>query len=509
MRRRIRWIVPVLAVAAAVMVASSVSDASGGPKGGSATTSPVKHLVVVFQENVSFDHYFGTYPNAANPPGEPAFHAAPDTPSVNGLQGALLTANPNGANPQRLDRSQALTCDQNHGYTAEQKAFDLGLMDKFLQYTDVESCSPPDVSAPNLVLDYYDGNTVTALWNYAQRFAMSDNSYSDTFGPSTPGALNVTAANTYGAICGPSSAVYNAPTCTATPGASPATPDSASAPGTVYSDADPNFDVCSSIEDHKTAAQTIQMSGQNIGDLLDKAGVTWGWFQGGFASPGYVPGKPGSDDLSAVCSSTHENVGGATQTDYNPHHEPFQYYASTANPEHLPPASVAAIGRQDQANHQYDLKDFWAAADSGNLPSVSYLKAANYQDGHAGLLRPARRTGIPRRHDRPSRAAADLEQHRGRDPLRRQRRLVRPPDRADPDAVANRAGRAHRHRHLRHEHRRGSGRSRRRARASTLRSRSSPAAARDLAVQQAERRRWHPDDAELGDPLHRGQLAGR
>jgi phospholipase C len=388
MRRRIRWIVPVLAVAAAVMVASSVSDASGGPKGGSATTSPVKHLVVVFQENVSFDHYFGTYPNAANPPGEPAFHAAPDTPSVNGLQGALLTANPNGANPQRLDRSQALTCDQNHGYTAEQKAFDLGLMDKFLQYTDVESCSPPDVSAPNLVLDYYDGNTVTALWNYAQRFAMSDNSYSDTFGPSTPGALNVTAANTYGAICGPSSAVYNAPTCTATPGASPATPDSASAPGTVYSDADPNFDVCSSIEDHKTAAQTIQMSGQNIGDLLDKAGVTWGWFQGGFASPGYVPGKPGSDDLSAVCSSTHENVGGATQTDYNPHHEPFQYYASTANPEHLPPASVAAIGRQDQANHQYDLKDFWAAADSGNLPSVSYLKAANYQDGHAGYSDP-------------------------------------------------------------------------------------------------------------------------
>jgi phospholipase C len=46
------------------------------------------------------------------------------------------------------------------------------------------------------------------------------------------------------------------------------------------------------------------------------------------------------------------------------------------------------IGHQDQANHQYDLKDFWAAADNGNLPAVSYLKAAEYQDGHAGYSDP-------------------------------------------------------------------------------------------------------------------------
>ena len=57
--------------------------------------TPIQHLVVIFQENVSFDHYFGTYPNATNPPGEPAFKALPDTPSVNGLSGALLTNNPN------------------------------------------------------------------------------------------------------------------------------------------------------------------------------------------------------------------------------------------------------------------------------------------------------------------------------------------------------------------------------------------------------------------------------
>jgi phospholipase C len=354
--------------------------------------SPIKHLVVIFQENNSFDHYFGTYPDAANPPGEPPFHAAPGTPTVNGLSGPLLTNNPNGANPQRLDRSQALTCDQNHGYTAEQKAFDMGLMDKFIPFTDVESCAPPDTTAPNLVLDYYDGNTVTGLWNYAQHFALSDNSYSTNFGPSTPGAINVSAGNTFGVICGPASATINAPPCAGTPGAptntTPGSPQS-QGPGTLYGDADPYWDVCSGAQQDKhPAGETIQFGGTNIGDLLDRAGATWGWFEGGFASPGYVPGRPGTDDLSAVCTSAHPNVGGASQLDYNPHHEPFQYYASTANPRHVPPASISMIGRQDQANHQYDLKDFWAAAGHGDMPQVSYLKAPDYEDGHAGYSDP-------------------------------------------------------------------------------------------------------------------------
>src|SRR5215472_1586767 len=63
-----------------------------------ATTTPIKHVVVIFQENVSFDHYFATYPVAANPKGEPRFIARPGTPTVNGLQGALLTNNPNFLN---------------------------------------------------------------------------------------------------------------------------------------------------------------------------------------------------------------------------------------------------------------------------------------------------------------------------------------------------------------------------------------------------------------------------
>ena len=157
------------------------------------TTTPIKHLVVLFDENVSFDHYFGTYPYAKNPKNEPPFKAKPHTPRVNGLTKDLLEHNPNLYNPKRLDRSQAMTDDMDHSYTDEQKAFNGGKMDKFVEYT---SGSGKDKS---LVMDYYDGNTVTALWNYAQNFSMSDNSFGTTFGPSTPGAINLISGQTHGA----------------------------------------------------------------------------------------------------------------------------------------------------------------------------------------------------------------------------------------------------------------------------------------------------------------------
>jgi phospholipase C len=117
-----------------------------------ATTTPIGHLVVILDGSVSFDHYFGTYPSAVNPSGEPAFTPSAGTPAVNGLSGSLLTANPNGVNPFRLGRAQALTCDNSHAYKAEQQAFDGGLMDKFVTFT---TC------AGNTAMGYFDGNTVT------------------------------------------------------------------------------------------------------------------------------------------------------------------------------------------------------------------------------------------------------------------------------------------------------------------------------------------------------------
>jgi phospholipase C len=338
------------------------APAPAAPNSGTAT--PIRHLVVVFQENVSFDHYFGTYPNAANPAGEPPFHARRGTPTVNGYSTTLLNNNPNlnplngaaAGNPFRLDRSQAVTADQDHGYTDEQKAFDAGLMDLF----------PLHVGSPatnkGLNLGYYDGNTVTALWNYAQHFAMSDNSYSTTFGPSTPGALNLISGQTNG--------------LTGTLNGTGSEVDGGDGSLTVIGDPDPIADICSN-----PTRNQVQMAGKNIADLLGAAGISWGSFMGGFNLAAVNPNG------STGCKRSSTGLAGNTG-DYIPHHAWFQYYASTLNPAHTRPASLAEIGNDGPANHEYDLTDFFAAVQNGNFPAVSFLKAQAYQDGHAGYSDP-------------------------------------------------------------------------------------------------------------------------
>lgn len=379
--RKRRWLVAgvtaVTAVALGITVNGSSAVAGATPASSDNTATPIKHLVVIFDENVSFDHYFATYPKAANTDGT-KFVAQAKTPTVNNLVSAhLLKKNSNLYKPQRLSPAQAMTCDQNHNYTPEQNATDDGKMDTFVQYVSVDTCTGGLFGAPGLTMDYYDGNTVTAMWNYAQYFAMSDNSYGSGYGPSTPGALELISGQTHGAVA-------------VTPVDHKATTDSyavvdpdASGVGTVINDPDPAFDDCSD-KNHTTTNNLAAMSGKNVGDLLNAKGVTWGWFQGGF--------KPTTDYVGAgtyaVCGAAHTNLIGASVADYSPHHSPFQYYASTSNPHHLPPTSAAMIGHTDQANHNYDLTDFDTALTANNLPAVSLLKAPEYQDGHAGYSDP-------------------------------------------------------------------------------------------------------------------------
>jgi phospholipase C len=342
----------------------------------SRTKTPIKHIVIIFQENVSFDHYFGTYPHATNPAGEPEFHARPGTPTVNGLKGALLTSNPNllnpangsgATNPFRLDRSQAATADQNHAYGPEQAATDFGLMDLFPKSVGTAGAppnAPPQiVTTKGLTMGYYDGNTTTALWNYAQYFAMSDNSYGTTFGPSTPGLLNLVAGQTNGV-----GQVLN--------GTGNET-DDGSGGLTVVGDPDPIGDVCSA-----PTRNQVQMTSKNIGDLLTAAGVTWGSFMGGFD----LTATNSNGTTACLRSSTSAYTG--TTADYIPHHAFFQYWTSTANPAHTRPSSVWEIGHDGAANHEYDVNDFFAAVKAGNFPAVSFLKAPAYQDGHAGYSDP-------------------------------------------------------------------------------------------------------------------------
>src|SRR5712664_1105744 len=342
----------------------------------SKTKTPIKHVVVIFQENVSFDHYFGTYPHAFNLPGEIPFHAKEDTPESNTLlSSGLLTNNPNKVNPLRIPPSVPVTCDEDHNYNDEQAAADGGLMDKFVEKL---SCNDK-VLGPASAMGYYDGNTVTAMWNYAQFFAMSDNSWGTTFGPSTPGALNLVAGNTFPGTLAPLRPNGTAATAKGNIAGAATT-------GAVIGDPRPLLDDCVASNPKFQTVNQITVTGKNVGDLLNAKGITWGWFQGGFA--------PTAVDAQgrAVCGQHHAGLAGddavVNAGDYIPHHEPFMYYPQSTNPHHLRPSNPGKIGQTDQANHQYDLTDFFTAVHNGNLPAVSYLKAGAYQDGHAAYSDP-------------------------------------------------------------------------------------------------------------------------
>ncbi len=430
--------------------------------------TPITNVIVLFQENVSFDHYFGTYPNAQNNigAGDQPFSAYPGTPTVNGYTPELLLSNPNRAagtgtdaglqiNPGRLSPSQAYTCSQNHNYGPEQQAVDGGLMDKFPLYTG-RTTSEGCTSDGSTVLGYFDGNTVAAMWNYAQNYSMSDNSFGSTFGPSTTGALNLASGQTYGGITH-----FGTGSTSSYPNSVSESPNSTSltATGTTVTDIgdfDPYLDDCGNDAGgtvHTTTTlemnsdATAATGNKNIGDLLNAKGVTWGWFAGGFLAttqynpttgslavcgkgrtlhmypssatyvapntsptpgavvvpnpvapfvlggdihvPSYGPdGDPTAYTTPSVgfyISGTGGNgIAGENGNDYVPHHEPFQFYASTRNPHHLPPTSVAAIGTTDQANHQYDTSNFFQALSAGSLPAVSFIKAPYAYNAHPG-----------------------------------------------------------------------------------------------------------------------------
>jgi phospholipase C len=407
-----------MTAALALSAATASADRDDARDRGIPTKTPIKHLVVIFQENISYDHYFGTYPNALNSPGETPFKAKHHTPLNNNLLTPLdvdhgfkplggpnlLTGNPNAnpnapaapnnsrtnggdaANPFRLSPSQAGTADQGHNDMPEQAAYNNGNMDGFPAWTGTAGGTttagplppPAAVATKGLVMGYFDGNTVTAVWNYAQHYAMNDNSYSTQFGPSSPGAINLIAGQTNGfahttnVLSSTGSLLHST---------HEAFGDASQTAGnlTLIGDADPELDSCST-----TTGDQVTMAGRNIGDLLNARGITWGWFEGGFNLK--TVNTNGSTGCARFTPPSVPNI--PSSTDYIPHHQPFQYYASTRNPTHLPPSSIAAIGHTDQANHQYDSDDFFAALNAGNLPSVTFLKAPAFQDGHADYSDP-------------------------------------------------------------------------------------------------------------------------
>ena len=154
---------------------------------------------------------------------------------------------------------------------------------------------------------------------------MSDNAYTDGYGPSTPGALEVISGQL--TVWRTSRAAVSYYVADGQNGF------------TDTGDVDPSGDVCSS------SSNTVTMTGPNIGNLLDPGGVTWGGFMGGFDLSLH-----NANNTTGCARSTVSTVTQVDKPDYVPHHMWFQYYQSTANYTHARPSSDMAVGYTQAAN---------------------------------------------------------------------------------------------------------------------------------------------------------------
>jgi phospholipase C len=325
-----------------VAAISLAMSSSAGAESDNGTHSPIKHTIILYQENISFDHYFGTYGHGSN--GIPAGSTLTHT---NGIQ----TWGPY-APTQLSGITQSRTCDVDHNYSDMIRMVDHGLMDQFLQFGNDKTVTNPSSSssttcpsfetaapAPGAGLTalanaYYTGTAgdpnapLQNYWRLASRYTLADNFFQGVYGPSTPGAEWLVSAtnNTSG-------------------------------------DPNPIGDIC---DDYPASISPQDIP--NLGAEASAAGTSWAWFQGGFGT----------------CTPTSVNG-------YSAHHDPFQYFTSTADLNH----TFAFDPRMDypQANrHQRDLSLLYAAlagSPSVSLPAISWVKAPQLEDGHPGYSGPA------------------------------------------------------------------------------------------------------------------------
>ncbi len=254
--------------------------------------------------------------------------------------------------PQKLSGlTQASTCDVDHGYSDMIKMADHGLMDAFLQFSNdktvprvsTSTTCPTFEANPGgqaLPLGYYEGvrgdpaSPLQNYWSLARKYTLADNFFQGVYGPSTPGAEWLVAATN----------------------------------NTVH-DPNPIGDVCN---DYPAGISPKDIP--NLGAEASAKDVSWAWFQGGFGK--CVPNAP------------------LLTNGYSAHHDPFQYFTSTADLTHQW-AFDPKMNYSQPNRHQRDLDVLYAALSGApingtvpDLPAISWVKAPTASDGHPGYSNP-------------------------------------------------------------------------------------------------------------------------
>jgi len=417
--RRAPWRLALLAISLCLISAHAFGEDQRGSK-----LSKIKHIVVIYQENWSFDSLYGKFPGAnglansspasLNQTGRHDETFVPGTtfPLVSGS--AVLTTPPQPLNAGKIDTRftsglntllpfdvldpanstllpNDVTGDIVHRYWQEQSQIDGGAMDWFAAWSD----------NPGLTMSYFDATNMPEGL-LAQKYTMADNYFHSSFGgsflnhqflisaaapvyPNAPVALQATLDTDGQLLVDPvTGKISHDGNVTPIGGQSFTVPgtlfDNTYAVNTIFSaNLIPVFSAAGpallpSLND-SDPNDTTRPFHPTIGDHLSAAKVSWKWYSGGW-----------DNALASTASNPANNgvplPGGPVDPLFQWHHQPLAYYDNYAPWKNGVRNPISAAHLQDENNFFSDLKH-------ERLPKVSFIKALgpdNEHPGYAGLL---------------------------------------------------------------------------------------------------------------------------
>ncbi len=313
-----------------IMVGLACSSCPG--RGKQAAAAPagihkIKHVIIVMQENRSFDSYFGTYPGVDG------------IPRRNGVP-TVCVPKPGGG----CTRPYHLTADINsggpHGERNAILDIDGGRMDGFIRqrFAGRATCTPPTTPACQIgwrpeVMGYHTAAEIPNYWAYARHFALDDHMFEPVRSWSLPDRLSIVSA--WSAKCRTRS------------------------PMSCASNLNPYglrvFD--RAVQQELTSGQArIDLAWTDITWLLHAHHVSWAYY----VQTGVQPDC--ADDADLTCAPVRQNA--RTPGVWNP----------------LP--LFGDVQQDHQLGNIKDLSGYFAAARAGTLPSVSWITPSGPDSDH-------------------------------------------------------------------------------------------------------------------------------
>lgn len=308
--------------AALAISCALLSGASGIKRADAADDIPIRHVIIIMQENRSFDHYFGTFPGADGIPASicvPLDPSRPDGDCVKPFHDALdvNAGGPHGPANAQADLDDGITMAKKDGFIQQQSQAKLGCK------PDAPGCATTrDGVARHDVVGYHTEEELPNYWQYARHFVLQDHLYEGVRAWSWPSHLDLTSE--WAAVCTDQ----------------------------------PKASSCHSNPNAGRPSSDTQLPWANLFQLFDARGVSWKYYLEGGA-------EPDCDDDEMTCDPRVQAA--QVPSIWNP----APYFAS-----------VRRNGAKYLQAHNPTTEQFFTDIKNGTLPKVSWLVPSNRDSEH-------------------------------------------------------------------------------------------------------------------------------